>query len=80
VRLARGAGAEVGEDLVDHGRLRDAGDEAHRTVAERTGQRIDLDDLLEERRRRAFAHRRVASVGASGVVSSPCVQIVNRLA
>jgi len=30
---ARGAGAEVGEDPVDHRRLRDAGDDAHRAVA-----------------------------------------------
>jgi hypothetical protein len=54
----------VGEDLVDHRRLGDAGDEAHRAVAGRTRQRVDLNELLEQRCRRAFAHRRLASVDA----------------
>ena len=34
-------------------------------MARRTRERVDVNDLLEQRRRRAFAHRRVASVGAS---------------
>ena len=62
MRLTGGAGPEVGEDLVDHRRLGDAGDEAHRAVAGRTCQRVHLNDLLEERRRRAFTHRWLASV------------------
>ena len=65
MRLTGGAGPEVGEDLVDHRRLGDAGDEAHCAVAGRARQRVHLEDLLQKRRRRAFAHRRVASVGAS---------------
>jgi hypothetical protein len=55
----------VGEDLVNHRRLGDAGDDAHRAVAGRARERVDLRDLLQEHRRRAFAHRRLASVGAS---------------
>jgi len=56
----RGAGAEVREDLVDHGPLRDARDDPHGPATGRAGQRVDLKDLLQERRRRAFAHRRLA--------------------
>lgn len=43
-------GAKVGEDLVDHRRLRHAGDEAHRAAAGGTGERVDLDNLLHEDR------------------------------
>jgi hypothetical protein len=50
VRLTGGAGPEVGEDLVDHRRLGDAGDDAYRAVAGRARQRVHLKDLLEERR------------------------------
>ncbi len=50
VRLARAAGPEVGEDLVDHRRLGDERDEPHRAVAGRAHQRVHLKDLLEERR------------------------------
>ena len=39
VRLTGGAGPEVREDLVDHRRLGDAGDDAHRAVAGRARQR-----------------------------------------
>jgi hypothetical protein len=39
----------VGEDLVDYRRLRDDGDAAHRAVAGRARERVDLEDLLEER-------------------------------
>jgi len=46
----RGAGAEVREDLVDHGPLRDAGDEAHHAVAGRAREGVDLEDLLQQRR------------------------------
>jgi hypothetical protein len=46
----RGAGAEVREDLVDHRRLGDEGDDAHRAVAGGTGERIDFEDLLQEGR------------------------------
>ena len=49
-RAVRSAGPEVGEDLVDHRRLGDAGDGAHRAVAGRARQRVHLTDLLEERR------------------------------
>jgi hypothetical protein len=55
VRLTGGAGPEVREELVDHRRLRHERDEAHRAVAGRACERVDLEDLLEERRRRAFA-------------------------
>ena len=61
----RRAGPEVGEDLVDHRRLRDERDEAHDAVAGGIREGVDLEELLEQRRRRAFAHRRLASVGAS---------------
>ena len=44
------AGAEVGEDLVDHRRLRDEGDDAHRAAAGGTGERVDLENLLQEDR------------------------------
>jgi hypothetical protein len=64
VGRVRGAGPEVREDLVDHRRLGDERDEAHRAVAGRTRERVDLNELLQEGRRRAFAHRRLASVGA----------------
>ncbi|WP_373061476.1 hypothetical protein [Gemmatimonas sp.] len=40
-------------------------DDPHGPATCRVGQRVDLEDLLQERRRRAFAHRRLASVGAS---------------
>ena len=53
------------EELVDHRRLRHDRDEAQRAVAGRTRERVDLIDLLQERRRRAFAHRWLVSVGAS---------------
>ncbi len=65
VRLAGGAGAEVREDLVDHRRLGSERDEAHRAVAGGARERVDVKDLLQERRRRAFAHRRLASAGPS---------------
>ena len=47
---ARGAGAEVREELVDHRRLRHERDEAQRAVAGRTRERVDLNELLEQRR------------------------------
>ena len=50
VRLAGGARAEVREDLVDHRRLGDARHDPHGTVAGRARERIDLEDLLEQRR------------------------------
>ncbi len=65
VGLARGAGPEVREDLVDHRRLSNERDDAHRAVAGRTRERVDLKELLEQRRRRAFAHRRLAPTEAS---------------
>ena len=45
----RRAGAEVGEDLVDHRRLRDARD-PHRAMAGWARDRVDLKDLLEQSR------------------------------
>ena len=65
VDRGRGARAEVRQDLVDHRRLRDERDEAHHAVAGRAREGIDFADLRQERRRRAYAHRRLASVGAS---------------
>jgi hypothetical protein len=54
----------VGEDLVDHRRLGDAGDDAHRAVAGRTRERVDREALLEQGRRRALPTPRVlAGVG-----------------
>jgi len=50
VCLARRAGPEVGEDLVDHRRVGDEGDEAHRAVAGLAHERVDLEDLLQQRR------------------------------
>ena len=50
VRLTGGVGPEVGEDLVDHRRLRDDGDDAHRAVAAGTGERVDLENLLKQGR------------------------------
>jgi hypothetical protein len=52
------AGPEVGEDLVDHRRLGDAGDDAHGAVAGRTCQRVHLKDLLEEGRPAAAGRSR----------------------
>jgi len=46
----RRAGAEVREDLVDHGPLRAAGDEAHHAVAAGAREGVDLEDLLQQRR------------------------------
>ena len=46
----RGAGAEVREDLIDHRRLRDEGDDPHRAVAGRAREGVDFKDLLQERR------------------------------
>ena len=65
MRRRRHAGAEVREDLVDHRPLGNERDEAQRAVAGGTRERVVLEDLLEQRRRRAFAQRRAASVGAS---------------
>ena len=58
VRLARGGGPEVGEDLVGDRRLVDTGDDAHRAVAGRARQRVHHKDLLEERRPPAGGLRR----------------------
>jgi hypothetical protein len=50
VRLTRGVGPEVGEDLVDYRRLGDAGDDAHRVVAAATRERVNLEHLLKQGR------------------------------
>ena len=42
--------AEVPQDLVDHRRLGDAGDDAHGAVARRAREGVDLEDLLQKRR------------------------------
>ena len=57
VRAARatgagGADAEVREDLIDHGPLRDKGDDSHGTVAGRARVRVDFEVLLQEHRPR----------------------------
>ena len=46
----RGARAEVGEDPIDHGPLRDEGYDAHHAVARRAREGVDLKELLQERR------------------------------
>ena len=46
----RRAGAEVGEELVDHGRLREERDDPHRAVAGGTRERVALDKLLQQGR------------------------------
>jgi hypothetical protein len=67
VRLARGAGPEVGEDLVDHRRLRDERDDPHRALTRRARERVDLEDLLEQRRPPAAGlGRREAGRGDDG--------------
>jgi len=38
---------EVGEDLLDHHRILDAGDDAHRPAAGRAGLDVDLEHALE---------------------------------
>jgi hypothetical protein len=53
-----GAGAEVRQDLVDHRRLRDEGDDPHDAVARGAHERVDLEELLEERRPPAVGLRR----------------------
>jgi hypothetical protein len=50
VRRARGAGPEVGEDLVDHRGLRDERDAPHGPATRRTRERVDLNELLQEGR------------------------------
>jgi len=53
------------EVLVDHQGLGDDRDDPHGPATRWARERVDRNDLRPERRRRAFAHRRVASVGAS---------------
>ena len=55
----------MGEALVDDRGLGDEGDEAHRAVAGRAGEGVDLEELPQEHCRRAFAQRRAASVGGT---------------
>jgi hypothetical protein len=50
VCLAGRAGPEVSDDLVDHGRLRDEGDDPPGPATGRARKRADLEDLLQERR------------------------------
>ena len=57
-RGSGGAGAEVRHDLVDHRRLRDEGDDPHDAVARGARERVDLEELLEERRPPAGGLRR----------------------
>ncbi|WP_439643985.1 hypothetical protein, partial [Gemmatimonas sp.] len=65
MRRTRGAGPERREDLIDHRRLGEERDDPHGAMAGRARERVDLEELLEERRREAFAQRRAASGGAS---------------
>ena len=53
----------MGEDLVDHRGLRDEGDDAHRAVAGGTGERVDLENLLQEGRPSASGFGRRESCG-----------------
>ena len=65
--------AAVRKDLVDHQRWRDAGDEAHHAVARRTRERVDFEDLLEQRRPPAGALCRrqcSATIGSESMISS----------
>ena len=54
-----GACARVHQDLVNHRGLRDEGHDPHRAGALRAHERVDLEDLLQQR-----AHRRETAVGA----------------
>jgi len=60
----------VREDLVDHGPLRDAGDEAHHAVAGRAREGVDFKDLLQHRREtrcgQAAGHRDPRREGCEG--------------
>ncbi len=53
-----GACAEVRQDPVDHRRLRDESDDPHDAVARGARERVDLEELLEERRPPAGGLRR----------------------
>jgi len=59
------SGSGDGEDLVNHRRVGNERDDPHGPATRRARERVDLDDLLEQHRRRAFAQRRVASVDTS---------------
>jgi len=50
VRLAGDAGAEVAEDLLDHGPLCAQATRRSTSVAARAREGVDLDDLLQHRR------------------------------
>jgi hypothetical protein len=52
---------EVSEDLLDHHRILDAGDDAHRPAAHRAGVDVDVEYPLQALRP---SHRRAALVGA----------------
>ena len=47
---ACGAGSETREDLVDHRRPSSEREDAHHAMAGGTRERVDLEDLLQERR------------------------------
>jgi hypothetical protein len=60
---ARVAGPGVREDLLDHRRLCDEGDKAHRAVAGRARERVDRNELLQEDRPSAGSFGRRESCG-----------------
>ena len=66
VRLTGSAGPEVGEDLVDHRRLGDEGDDAHCAVAGRARQRVHLKELLDLLHNLVSVHARHGGVRRVG--------------
>ena len=61
MRPTGGAGAEVGEELVDHRRLRDERDDAHRAVACRARERVTSSSSRPMTNAARF-NRRIADV------------------
>ena len=66
---------EVGEDLLDHGRILDAGDDAHRPAAHSASHDVDVEHALEALRpsvrRPAFGRRFVLWLGRCRVSCAP---------
>ena len=75
LRPCGGARAPVRQDLVDHRRLRDARHDPHRAGAVRARERVDLEDLPQQRRPSASGlggrelrrdHHRHGGIGGGG--------------
>ncbi len=65
----RGAGAAVREDLVDHRGLGDARDDPHGPATGRAGQRVNFEELRQERRRSAGTMAGGPAAAASALFS-----------